>query len=80
MSSQALSISMLVVLVIACVFLFVAVYVLHGRPPRDGTAPTERSRRRALAASLLCLVVGLALAAAPLTHLLTSLLLPGATP
>lgn len=78
MSTQALSLSMLAVFVIACIFLFVAVLILNARPRRDGTAETETRRRRSLLFSLAALLVGLVLAVPPVLHMLTRLLTPAA--
>lgn len=77
MSTQ-LSLSMLAVFVIACIFLFVAVLIINGRAHRDGTPETDARRRRSLLLSLAALLLGLLLAAPPTAYLLTLFFTPAA--
>lgn len=76
MTTSGLALTMLVVFVIAAIFLFVAFLLLNRRPPADGTAQTAHRRRRGLAASILCLVVGLVLMAPTVVYLVTAFALP----
>lgn len=73
MTPAALTISMLAVLVIAAVFLVVALLLVMRRPPAGEGPGAETARRRGLVGAVVCGVVGVLLAVPPAGYLLAAL-------
>lgn len=67
---------MLGVLIIAMVFLVVAIVLFGRRPLRDGSAEVDAERRRMAIIAIVCFAVGVLLLLPPFIFLILALLMP----
>lgn len=67
---------MLGVLIIAMVFLVVAIVLFGRRPLRDGSAEVDAERRRMAIIAIVCFAVGVLLLLPPFIFVILALLMP----